>query len=570
LEDKAMTIMSGAQAVMEGLLRHGVCYIFGNPGTTEAPFMVALERYPQLTYVLGLQEAGVMGMADGYARARDAVGHNRVAVAHLHGSAGLANGLSGLYNAYRGGTPLLVLAGQSDTRTYQQEPALWADLVSMARPFTKWATEVLHAADLPMVLRRAFKVAAQPPSGPVFVSLPMNVLEENADIQDLSPATLYTCIRPDREGIVRAAELLCAAAHPLLLFGDRVAQSGAQAEALQLAERLGAPVYAVYHSEQVFPTDHPLFRGVLSPWFSTSLHMLREADVVLAVGADVLTPFLYRPRDAFGPSTRLLHLDSSPWAVDMIYPAEVGLVGDPKTGLAELLAEIEMRLPDEHHDRAQERIRTAAQEARQRRETFVAEARTDWDADTGQNAPIAPTRLTLALADALPENAVIIDEALTTSPPLHRSLTFSRPGDFYFLRGGAIGWGCGAAIGVALAQPERKVVAVIGDGSALYAIQALWTAAHHRLPITYILCNNSSYRILKVNLIRHLGEEATADLAFLGTDLGDPEIDFTRIAEGLGLRAWRVEQPDALRGALDAALTADGPTLVDVIIDGSL
>jgi benzoylformate decarboxylase len=565
-----MAVISGAQAVMESLLSHGVRYIFGNPGTTEAPFMVALERYPQLTYILGLQEAGVMSMADGYARATDTAGHNRVAVAHLHGSAGLANGLSGLYNAYRGGTPLLVLAGQSDTRAYQQEPALWADLVPMARPFTKWSTEVLHAADLSMVLRRAFKVATQPPSGPVFVSLPMNVLEESADIECLSPATVYTRTRPDREGLLRAAELLSAAKHPLLLFGDRVAQSGAQAEAIQLAERLGASVYAVYHSEQVFPTDHPLFRGVLSPWFSTSLHMLREADVVLAVGADVLTPFLYRPRDAFGPTTTLLHIDSSPWAVDMIYPAEIGLVADPKAGLAELLAEMEMRLSAEHHDRAQERIRTAAQETRQRRETFAAEARASWNAEAVENAPIAPTRLTLDLADALPGNAVIIDEALTTSPPLHRSLTFSRPGDFYFLRGGAIGWGCGAAIGVSLAQPERKVVAVIGDGSALYAIQALWTAARLRLPITYILCNNSSYRILKVNLIRHLGEEATADLAFLGTDLGDPEIDFTRIAEGLGLRAWRAERSDTLRSTLDAALNTDGPTLVDVIIDGSL
>jgi benzoylformate decarboxylase len=293
----------------------------------------------------------------------------------------------------------------------------------------------------------------------------MNVLEESADIECLPPATVYTRTRPDREGLLRAAELISAAERPLLLLGNRVAQSGAQPEALQLAERLGAPVYAVYHSEQVFPTDHPLFRGVLSPWFSTSLHMLRESDVILAVGADVLTPFLYRPRDAFGPSTKLLHLDSSPWAVDMIYPAEVGLVGDPKTGLAELLTEIEERLPAGHHDRAQERIRVAAQEARQRREAFVTEAQASWDADAIDDAPIAPTRLTLELAEALPENAIIIDEALTTSPPLHRSLTFSQPGDFYFLRGGAIGWGCGAAIGVALAQPTRKVVAVIGDGS---------------------------------------------------------------------------------------------------------
>jgi benzoylformate decarboxylase len=551
-------MMTGRRALMETLLAHGVRYIFGNPGSTESPFMVALEDYPQLQFILGLQEAAAVGMADGYARLSGKVGF-----AHLHIAAGVANGLSGLYNAHRGGTPLVITAGQSDTRLFQEEPTLWADLAEMARPFAKWSTEILHPADVPLVLRRAFQVALEPPSGPVFVSLPMNVLDGTAEMAITPPPRMYPHTRPDQHGLQRAAELLAGAARPLLLAGDRLAQAGGTAELVALAELLGAPVYTVNQTDTVFPTDHPLFRGVLSPWAPFSREALHEADVVLNVGANLFNPFMHGPRDVLLPTTRLIHLDANAWELSRIYPAEVALLCDPRTGVAELSVALAALLTPAQREAAAQRLQAAQQTQAAGQARHAHEAHERWEA-----APITPARLTWELAEVLPERAIVIDEALTTSGPLHRAIKFSDPGSFLFIRGGAIGWGFGAALGAKLARPDQPVVAVLGDGAALFTPQALWTAAHHRLSVTYIICNNHAYRILKINTLRQLGPGASS--RFIGLDLTDPEINFAQLATAFGVRAWRVEQPAELRPALVEALRSGAPALVDVVLDGSL
>ena len=556
-----MATLTGKRALMEMLVAEGVEYVFGNPGTTESPFMDALQDYPQLKYVLGLQETPVVSMADGYARASGKVGF-----VNVHIAAGLANSMSSLYNAHRGGTPLVITAGQSDTRLFQEEPAISADLARMARPFAKWSAEVLHAADIPMVVRRAFKVASDPPTGPVFLSLPWDVLDESAELDEVElapPPPAYRRTRPDPAAVRRAGELLAGAASPLLLVGDRAAQSGAMAELVRVAELLGAPVYSANRSEPVFPTDHPLFVGGVGSFGGSARGALSGADVVLAVGANLFNPFVYTPRDAFAPTTKLIHLDSSAWEIGRVYPAEVGILADPKAGLADLTAELEDRLSADRRAASAVRIEVAAREKAARQEAFEREARARWDA-----MPIAPARLALELRDALPPGAILVDEAITTSGPIHEAIKFREPGAFYSIRGGAIGGGCGAALGVQLARPGRPVVAVIGDGSALYSIQALWTAAHYQLPVTYVICSNRSYRVVKINLVRYLGEAASRS-QFIGMDLRNPEVDFAKVAEGLGVRGWHVEQPDQLRPALEAAIRHDGPALVDVVLDGS-
>lgn len=554
-----VTWMTGRQAFTETLLAHGVKHIFGNPGTTEAPLMRALEECPQLTYILGLQESAVMGMADGYARST-----GRVGVVNLHIAGGLANGLSGLYNAYRGGTPLVATAGQSDTRIVQEEPALWADLAAMARPFTKWAAEAQHPADVPMMVSRAIKTALQAPTGPVFLSLPMDALDGSAEITLPAPMPPLAPPRPDAAGLRRAAELLAGAAAPLILAGDRAAQAGAMDALVRLAETLGARVYVVNPTEPVMPTGHPLFAGVLGPWSPFSNAPLRAADVILAVGANLFNPFVNTPRDVFQPPTRLIQLDSSAWEIGRVYPVDLGLLGDPKSGLEELLELLQDRLSPERREAARATLESAARDRAARQAAWEREARAHWEA-----TPIAPARLALELRDALPANALVIDEGLTTSGPLHRAIKFNQPRGYFSIQGGAIGWGCGAAVGAALGRPDRKIVAVIGDGSLSYSLQALWTAAHYRLPITYIVCNNRAYRILKMNMLRYLGEGAPRP-TFLGLDLDDPAIRWDRLAEGFGVRAWRVDQPAALRRALDAALAANEPTLLDVAIDGDV
>lgn len=553
-----MTTMTGKQALLETLIAEGVEHVFGNPGTTEGPFMDALQDYPQIRYILGLQETPVVTMADGYARASGKVGF-----VNVHIAAGLANSMSGLYNAYRGGTPLVITAGQSDTRLLQEEPAISADLVRMTRQFTKWSTEVLHAADTPMVVRRAFKVAMNPPTGPVFLSLPWDVLDATAEVDLRPPPPAYHRARPDREGVEKAAELLAGAANPVVLVGDRLAQSGGMAELVRLAELLGAPVYAANRSEPVFPTDHPLFAGGVGPWGSAGREALARADVALAVGANLFNPFLYAPRDVFTPSTRLIHLDSSAWEIGRVYAAEVGMVADPKAGLNDLIDELGPRLGPERRAAARARLDAAAKESAAKRDAFEREARARWDA-----VPISPERLALELREVYPQNAILIDEGITTSGPIHNAIKFREPGAFYSIRGGAIGGGMGGALGVQLARPDRRVIAVIGDGSAGYSFQALWTAAHYRLPVKYVICNNRSYRVLKVNMVRYLGE-ASRRSRFIGMDIRDPEVDFAKLAEGFGVRGWRVERPGELRPTLEAALSHDGPALVDVVLDGS-
>ena len=555
-----MPSMTGKRALMECLSAHGVEIIFGNPGSTESPIMDALVDHPSIRYVLALQETPVVSMADGYARAS-----GRAAFANVHIAPGLANAISQLYNAYRGGTPLILTAGQADSRMEQEEPSLSADLVRMTRQFTKWSAEVSHAADLPMVIRRAFKVALEPPTGPVFISLPWDALDEEfvPDPSDLlPPPEAYRRARPDAAGVHRAATLLAEARQPIVVAGDRLAQSGGMAALVRVAELLGAPVYLGSRSQPVFPTSHPLFAGSIGP---ANRDVFARADVVLAVGANLFNSFLYTPRGVIPPTTRLIQLDSSAWEVGRVYAAEVGLVADPRAGLEDLADALEEALTRERRDEALARVARARAERSSRREDIARRARDRWDA-----VPIAPARLAIELRARFPENGLLVEEAITTSAVLHQAFDFSSPGEHYSHRGGAIGWGPGGAVGVQLARPERRVVAVIGDGSSAYSFQALWTAAHLRLPMTYVICSNRSYRILKVNLARYRGEQATGPDRFLGMDLNDPPIDFARLAEGFGVQSRRVERPADLGPALAEAFQTPGPSLVDVVIDGSL
>ena len=561
-----MVYASGREALLEVLLQHGVEYVFGNPGSTEAPFMVALEGYPRLKYVLGLQESAVAGMADGYARAA-----GRVGFVNLHVATGLANGICGLYNAHRGGTPLVVTAGQSDSRLFQEDPAIHANLVEMTRPFTKLSAEVLHAADVPLVMRRAFKVALEPPTGPVFVSLPMDVLDRSAEFGALDlapPPPAYNRPRPDAVGVERAAELLAEARRPMLAVGDRLAQSGGVAEAVALAETLGATVWAIDPSELVFPTDHPLYAGAITPWSTFGRGALREADVVLAIGATLFRSFMYERRDALGPETTLIHLDSDDREVGRIYPAAVGLAGDPRAGLSDLGAALEARLTPAAHQAARERL--ARRVASAKTEASARAPRAGWE-----SVPIAPRRLAAEIGASLPAGCVFVDEALTMTPPLREAVKFREPGSYFSHRGGGIGWGVGAAVGVSLARPDRRTVAVIGDGSSLYSIQGLWTAARLRLPITYVICANRSYRILKLNVQRYLadnpaGAEQPASSDYLGTDIVDPSLDHVALAAGFGVPGRRVERPEEIGPALRWAHAQAGPALVEVVIDGGV
>jgi benzoylformate decarboxylase len=548
--------MNVAAVLMEILKSTGVRYLFGNPGTTELPFLDALPD-SSLEYVLGLQEATAVAAADGYAQASGQVG-----IVNVHVAPGLANSLSILHNAARSKSPVVVTAGQQDTRFLMHEPILAADLARMAEQFTKWSHEVRRPEDAPVALRRALKVALTPPTGPVFLSMPMDLMGPAVDDTGAAPPPVAAKSRPEPGAILHAAELLASAANPIIIAGDGVARADAMAELTALAELLGARVHGepVYRRTS-FPGNHALWRGGLFPSPAGVRRALEECDALLIVGANVFTWFLHTEGTPFPRGLRVVQIDDDPWEIGRSYPVTLGIAADPKAALADLAGALRNKLTEKDRAAAAARVDKIGAARGEMVKRVSAAARSE-----GERVPIGQAHLMHTLASLLPADAIVVDESATSLPFVLRYMPFAMPGSFFGGKTGTLGWGMGAAIGVQLGSPGRKVVATIGDGSVMYAPQALWTAAHYRLPITYVVPNNSSYAILKSGML-------SLDLAsakrgiYPGMDLVSPEIDYAGLARSLGVRAERVEKPGELRDVLAACLAGPGPSLVDVAID---
>ena len=557
-----MPRMTGKRALVEMLVAEGVEYVFGNPGTSETPFMDALQDYPQLKFMLSLQENSAVAMADGYARAS-----HKPAFVNLHIAGGLAGGISMLYDSFKGGTPLVLTAGNSDTRQSLADPVLSGDLVEMTRQYTKWGAEIRHASEIPVAVRRAFREATTPPTGPVFLSFPWDSLDDEADVDIVPSSVGYHRIRPDVDAVSRAADILGGGESPVMVVGDRVAQSGAVAEAVQVAELLGARVYAAAFTEVNFPTGHPQFRGVLNLNSPSSAKKLAGADALLAVGTNVFSSFLYVPEPYLNPRTRLVHLDSASREVEKVYPTEVGIISDPRAGLADLADALAQGMSGSAQEAARTRAVHIAGEKVAAREAHRARVRERWDSN-----PMSVERMMAELAASLPPDAIVGDEAITSRGAMLGAMDFDEPGSLYSEQGGALGWGMPGPLGLKLANPDRPVVAVVGDGSSMYTIQALWTAARYDIPVTWVICNNRTYRILKVNMeiyLRDMLKDADRRSQYLGMDFPLP-LDVAGVARGFGVHGRTVEDPAELRPALEEAFALGKPAVVDVVIDGSV
>ena len=552
-----MAFLSGKRAFLELLRQEGVEYLFGNPGTTELPLMDALTEETGVRYVLALQEAAVVAMADGYAQAS-----GKLAVVNVHVAPGLGNALGMLYDAQKAGTPLLVTAGQHDQSFNFTEPILWADLPPLARPLVKWSAEVRRLEDLPRAVHRAAKTALAPPTGPVFLSLPADVLNAEGEVDLGAPTRVAARVRGDRAAIEAAAELLAGAERPLIMAGDAVAQGDAHAELVRVAELLGAPVYAeAIANTASFPASHPLFRGALVRQAAAIRQVLTEADLLFSVGADLLTMSLPWDVDPVPADLPIVHLDTDPWELGKNYPARVAILGDPKATLPELAEGIDARMTPERRERARRRFEATRAARARHREELAAQARAE-----APRVPITPLALVHAVAEALPPEAVVVDETISSGAGLRTFLRSDDARSFFGLRGGGIGWGLPAAIGVKLALPDRPVVGLIGDGSAMYTVQALWTAAHQKLPVVLVILNNASYRILKLRTHAMKGLAAQHD-RYVGMDLDSPRVDFVGLARSLGVAAEGVSKTAEVGPALARALASHGPTLLDVELD---
>jgi benzoylformate decarboxylase len=554
-----MPFTSGKQAFLEILKQEGVEIMFGNPGTTELPLMDGLAREPRIRYILALQESVAIAMADGYAQAS-----GKLAAVNVHTSPGLGNAMGMLYDAMKAGSPILLTAGQHDQAMNLTEPILWSDLPPVARPYVKWSYEITRLDDLPRAVRRAAKTAKAHPTGPVFIALPVDVLNAERQIDLLESTRIAPRIRGDKAAIEAAADLLVKAQRPVLISGDAVAHGDALAEMVEVAELLGAPVYAeCVPSTCSFPFAHPLFAGAFPRLGQPIRNLLVKHDLIFSVGGDMFTLSLPSDVEPMPEGLPLIHLDLDPWEIGKNYPAKVAIQGDPKATLPDLAEALRRRLSPDAVKAA--KVRTA--EMGKAREARIAELRRQARAESGRT-PITPLSLVASVADAVPDDGIVVDESISSGGGLRELLKSRDPKAFYGLRGGGIGWGLPAALGIKLAQPGRPVVALIGDGSAMYTIQSLWTAAHDSIPVVYVIFNNASYRILKQRTLALKGFSAEDD-TYVAMDLVNPRLDYVGLAKSMGVPGELVEKTADIGPGIHRGLASGGPYLVDVRIDGS-
>jgi benzoylformate decarboxylase len=545
---------------MDTLVAHGVDHLFGNPGTTESPLIDSLQDYPGIGYVLALHEGVAIGAAAYYALAS-----GRTGAVNLHVAPGLGNGIGMLYNALKSGAPLLVTAGQQDTRMRLRAPVLGHDLVAMAAPVTKWSVQAERADELGPLLHRALKVAHDPPSGPVFVALPIDVLEQDTEQGAVPPSTLHRASAPDPAGVAAAAKLLLASRSPVIVAGDDVARDQAQGELVALAETLGASVWLEgLRMHATMPSAHPSCRLTL-PFDAAAIRQALEgADLVLLVGGPFFEEVWFAPGPALPPDAVRVQIEAAPERLGRNFSLHAGLLASPRQALGTLRLAVEGGAGPAYRAAAGARNRALGALREQDAAAQEARAARRWDRE-----PMAMPRCMAELRAALPADAIVVDEAITAGPDLLRTLPFARPGDYFGARGGGIGQALPGALGVKLAWPGRPVVAVSGDGSAMYSIQALWTAAHHDLAVVFVILDNREYRILKHNMDAYrqrFGAKPEGPYAHM--DLVSPELGWEDLARGLGVAATRVSRPAELRPALEAALASGRPHLLDVLVEG--
>jgi benzoylformate decarboxylase len=527
-----MTENSTVRTVTYELLRSlGLTTVFGNPGSTEETF---LQEFPaDFRYVLALQEASVIAMADAFAQVT-----GRPALVNLHSSAGVGNALGNLVAAYHGNTPLIVTSGQQHRELVIGEPYLGnREATTFPKPWVKWSYEPARAHDVPEAFMRAYAMAVQPPAGPVYLSIPLDDWNQPLD----GPARVRTVsarTAPEGERLQEFADRISASRRPALVFGPEVDRAGGWDAAVALAEKLRASVYGAPLGDRVsFPEDHPLFRGPLGMSVKTISDRLAGHDLAVVIGAEVFRYYPYIPGDLLPPGTELVHITANP---DVAASARVGdsLLGDPRIAIQELLGLV-----------TEGSARTAPEPmARPRLLPPV------------PSSPLTPPEVYAVLSRVRPPDSVIVNESTSTMAQQIEWLPTVRTGSFFATASGGIGWGIPAAVGVALGDRDRGVIrpvlGLIGDGSAQYSVQALWTAAQHQLPIVYVIMRNEEYSILKSFAVL----EETPGVP--GLDL--PGLGIADLARGFGCRAADVATTGELEQELKTALGAEGPTVIVV------
>ena len=516
-------------ATLDLLRAFGIRKVFGNPGSTELPF---LSDWPDdIDYVLGLQEASVIGMADGYAQAT-----RNASFVNLHSAAGVGNALGNIFTAHRNQTPLVITAGQQARSILPLQPFLYAERASeFPRPYVKFSVEPARPEDVPAAIARAYYVAMQPPCGPTFVSVPID--DWTHQVQPLEARNISREFGPDREAMHALVAALSASKRPALVVGPGVDRAEAVDLMVRVAEKARAAVWVSPFSARCsFPERHPQFAGFLHASPGQLSDALRDHDLVVVIGAPVFTFHVEGHAAIFDGATTIFQITDDPTAA-AISPRGASIIATLKPALTMLID----LLPETRRARPAGRILPPAPMA-------------------GDPVPVEYLLHTLSIA--MPDDAMLVEEAPSHRPAMQKFMPMRGQDSFYTMASGGLGYGLPASVGIALGHPQRRTVCLIGDGSAMYSIQALWTAAQRKLPLTIVVINNAGYGAMRsfsqVMQVRNVP----------GLDL--PGIDFVSIAEGMGCDAVRVTKSSELAPALKRGLSHDGVSLIEVMVDSAV
>jgi benzoylformate decarboxylase len=547
----------GAEILLEILRSEGTQFIFGNPGTTELPLIDALVVNPDFRYVWGLQEATAVGMADGYAQAS-----GKPAFVNLHTSGGLGHGMGAIMNAKIARAPMVVTAGQQDLRHILADPLLAADLVGMANPIAKWCFEPNSLDDLPLILRRAFHSSMSPPRGPVFLSLPMNILDEIGSPRVVPPSRIE--LSNVGVGLEELASGLLKFDHgrTVIVAGNDIAELGLGKAIARVAQLIGAPVYgASWPSVNNYPSIDPFWRGPLPTTAQGISEILSRYDCLLALGGKSLVSIVYTMRDPIPDSIEFYHISED--ANDLGYndAPKLGIFGNVRATLEALAQELEPKVPSAI-------IKQNIEYARQQKDVLWRQLIERADTAIRDDEKIEPIVAAREVLRPLSDGFLLVDEAPCSNlftQAMHRS-TGGR--QYFHNRGGALGWGMPAAIGVSLARDHAPVLCMVGDGSAMYSPQALWSAVHEEVPVVFVVLNNLEYGILK-NFMLSQPQYNAKEHGFLAMDICQPKVDFQSLARSMGVESTFVDSHRKISEAVEAALQTGKPHLIEIPVTGT-
>ena len=555
-----MVVMKGKEALVKNLQVEGVEYIFGNPGTTESPIIDELTKCSNsgIEYILVLQEGVAIGIADAYSRLS-----NKPTFLNLHIETGLGNVVSLLHNVFETGTSMVLSAANKDIRELTHG---MTDLTDIVKPFTKWSIEASMPEQIPFSIRRAFNEARKVPTGPTFISFTANALDHDAEMEILPPDESPSYGYPDKDAIESAANILMQANNPIFLLGDKVGNLKSVSEVVKLSEILGSKVYAMEYSEMNFPTDHAQYFGKLRLGYKEDQSIISEADVIFVIGKITSGYFMFSNPSLryFNEESTLIHLDNDSNEIGKSQKTNVPILGDIKLSISNLNDAIQSLMSSKTQKIINQRISILKAKKQELIKVWTNDLLSKWDCN-----PMSPERMMSEISESVTPGTILINDAVSCQSALFGSMNFNREKSILGGFGGAIGWGVGAGIGAKLANPESPVLAILGDGTAMMTIQGFWTASSYKIPVVYIICNNSSYRVLKINMDyyrQHVLNQSDVVDSQIGADFPGG-LDIASMASAMGVKSKRITNPSEIKNSIHWAFSLGEPVVLDIVID---